>query len=79
MRFEKIMGPMKTHRERQTRQQRAMQICRLSFGGISCIIILNGLSDSSILPTGGGQNGSLLGSSLPLPCGFFSATSAGTI
>ena len=67
MRFEKIIGPINTHRDRQTKQQSAMQICLLSLGGISCMSILKGLSDSSILPTGGGQNGSLLGSSLPTP------------
>ena len=55
IKFDKMTGAMKTHKLKQTKQQRAMQICLLIFGGISCISILNGFNDNSILPTGGGQ------------------------
>ena len=55
IKFDMMTGAMNTHKLRQTKQQRAMQIYLLSFGGINCISILNGFNDNSILPTGGGQ------------------------
>jgi hypothetical protein len=71
------MGAMAVHKDRHARQHMSLQIYHLTVGGMSCMIILNGLRDNSILPTGGGQNGSLLGSSLPTPYSFFSAMSYG--
>ena len=75
IKLEKIMGAIMMHRPQQMIMQAYMAICRHTFIGMICISISNGFIVSLILPSGGGQKGSVFYSSRPSPYGYYSASS----
>jgi hypothetical protein len=83
MMFPKILsiksGSKKIVIARQIRQQKHFCIFLRNFGLTNRFSIFHGFMENSIRPSGGGKNGSLLGSVLPLPRGSSSASSLRSI
>ena len=79
MTFEKIIGAIIAQRKQQATERRHNNILLRTAGEIIWLNIVKGFSDNDILPSGGGQNGSELGSLLPDPWGFLSEIFLGKI